>query len=277
MKKVLIGIAVVVVVIAGAGVYLFLSAGDIIKQVVEEVGSRATQTKVTLTTVDLSLKSGDAVLKGFVMGNPTGFNSSKAMSFGLISVKLDVESIASDPIVIKEVVIEKPEIIYELLPTGNSNVGAIQKNVDSFSKSMGAGGGPAAEKSDSASGRKMVIENLYIRDGRVGVSASFLQGRDLSVPLPTVHLKDVGKGKGGATPAEVADQLLTAISNSVTGAVSTLNLDKLKDAAEGAKKMLEGGAGGAKKMLEGAGGDATRKLDDATKGVGDSLKGLLGK
>jgi len=55
MKKVLIGIAALVVVVAGVGVYVYLSAGDIIKQVVEGVGSRATQTQVTLREVDLSL------------------------------------------------------------------------------------------------------------------------------------------------------------------------------------------------------------------------------
>ena len=113
-----------------------------------------------------------------------------------------------------------------------------------------------------------------MRDGKVGVSATFLQGKELSASLPTIHLKDIGKKEGGATPAEVADQLMTAITKSATSAVSALNLDKMMG---GAKKMLEGGAEGAKKMLEGGAGGATKTLEDATKGVGDTLKGLMGK
>ena len=73
MKKVLIGVIVVLVVIGGAGVYVFLNAGGIIKQIVEEVGSEATKTKVSLSEVDLSIQSGEAALKGFQMGNPSGF------------------------------------------------------------------------------------------------------------------------------------------------------------------------------------------------------------
>jgi uncharacterized protein involved in outer membrane biogenesis len=226
--------------------------------------------------VDLSIQSGEAALNGFTMGNPAGFNTPKAMSFGVVSVKLDTGSIASDTILIREVVIAKPEITYEL-GAGGSNIGAIQKNVDSFAKAAMGPGGAARKESDSAGGKKVVIENLYVRDGKISVSATFLQGKEMGAPLPTIHLKDIGKSKGGATPAEVADQLMTAITRSATSAVSALNLDKLKDAAEGAKKMLEGGAEGAKKMLEGGAGGATKTLEDATKGVGDSLKGLMGK
>jgi hypothetical protein len=271
MKKVLIGLVVVLVVIGGVGVYVFLSAGDIVKQVVEDVGSRATQTKVTLSGVDLSIQSGEAALKGFNMGNPTGFNSAKAMSFDLVSVKLDTGSLTGDTILVKEVVIARPEIIYEI-SGGGSNIGTIQKNVDSFAKAMGGGaGGGAAKKDESASGgKKVIIENLYVRDGKVSVSANFLQGKAMGAPLPAIHLKDIGKAKGGATPAEVADQLLTAISQSAAKAVNSLDLGKMmegaKGAAEGAKKMLEGGAGGAGKAI-----------DDTTKGVGDSIKGIFGK
>ena len=113
MKKVLIGVVVVLVVIGGAGVYVFLNAGGIIKQIVEEVGSEATKTKVSLSEVDLSIQSGEAALKGFQMGNPSGFQTPKAMSFGVVSVKIDPASVTQDVILIKEVVIAKPDITYE--------------------------------------------------------------------------------------------------------------------------------------------------------------------
>jgi hypothetical protein len=135
---------------------------------------------------------------------------------------------------------------------------------------MGAGGGSIEKSAESKGSKKVIIENLYVRDGQIGVSADFLQGKELNAGLPTIHLKDIGKEKKGATAAEVADQLLSEISKSATKVVSSLGVGKMMDAAKGA-------AEDAKKMLEGGGGDAKKMLDGAGKGVGDSIKGLFGK
>jgi len=270
MKKVLIGLAVVVVLIGGGLWYLLSGLDSIVKAAVEDVGSKATKTQVSLDSVKIEIREGKASLNGFRMTNPAGFKTPDAMRFNLVSVQVAPESVTKDVIVIKEVVIAAPQITYELGGAAGSNINAIQKNVDDFAKSMGAGGGGEAKSESSGGGKKVVIENLYLRDGKIGVSAAFLAGKQMNVPLPDIHLKDIGKKKGGATPAEVADQVLSAISSSATRAVDALGLDKMmgaaKGAAEGAKKMLESGAGGAEKTLDGV-----------TKGVGDSLKGVFGK
>jgi len=269
MKKLLIGLAVLVVVVVGVVAYVVLNSGSIVKAAIENVGSEATKTKVTLNDVKISLTSGEGSLIGFRMGNPTGFKTQEAMRFGEVSVKVDTGSVTKDVIVIKEVVIAQPQITYELAG-GGSNIQTIQKNVDEFAKKMGAGGGGQKPAEKSAGGKKVIIDNLYVRGGKIGVSAAFLAGKQMNVPLPDIHMKDIGKKKGGASPAEVADQLLSQISKSATGAVSGLGLDKMmgaaKDAASGAGKMLESGAGGAQKTLEGA-----------TQGIGDSIKGVFGK
>lgn len=272
MKKVLIGVVVVLLILGGGVVYVFMNAGGIIKQVVEDVGSEATQTKVSLNKVDLSIQSGEAALTGFQMGNPSGFKTAKAMSFGIVSVKIDPDSVTKDVIVVREIVIEKPEITYEFASAGGSNFDAIQRNVDAYAKSKGAGGGSGGNQQASSSegGKKVIIEQLYVRGGKIGVSADFLQGKDMSADLPTIHLTDIGKKSNGATAAEVADQLLTEINKSATRVVSSMGVGKMMDAAKGAM-------GGATKMMEGGGGDAKKMLDGASKGIGDSLKGVFGK
>lgn len=259
-RALLIGVAAVVLVVGGVGVFLYLSADSIVKATVEEVGSRATQTKVTLDSVKLSLASGEGALNGFRMGNPEGFKTESAMRFGIVSVKLDIGSLTQDAILIKEVVIAAPQITYELGAGGGSNIAAIQKNVDAFAKSMAAGQGgakPAADKADE--GKKVIIENLYIRDGKIGVAASMLGDKRMDAPLPTIHLKDIGKDKGGASPAEVADRILTSISQSAAKVVGSLGVDKMMD------KAKEGAAG------------ATKAIEDRTQGVGDKVKGLFGR
>jgi len=270
-RTLLIGIAAVVVIVVGAVILLYSNIDSIVKAAVEEAGSRATKTTVTLQSVKISPTSGEGTLNGFRMGNPEGFKTESAIRFGTVSVKIDVGSLTRDAVLVKEVIIAAPQITYELAGSG-SNIATIQKNVEDFAGASGAGKPGEAKPAPAASedGKKVIIENLYIRDGKVGVSATFLGGKQMSVPLPAIHLKDIGKEKGGASPAEVAEKILTSISDGAKKAVDSLGLDKMMDKAregvEGTKKLLEGGAGGAQKTIE-----------EGTKGVGDAVKGLFNR
>ncbi|MFT5440519.1 MAG: hypothetical protein ACI9MJ_002393 [Alphaproteobacteria bacterium] len=263
MKKMLIGVAIVAVLAIGGVVYFASNLDSLIKTAVEKFGSEATKTKVTLSSVDLSLQSGAAALNGFRMGNPAGFKTDKAMSFGTVSIKIDPASLTSEIIVIKEVVISGPDITYES-GDGGSNFDVIQKNVDAYAKSLGAGGGDKKEAEEEG-GKKIIIEHLYVRDGKVALNSPLLLGKTVSVPLPDIHLKDIGKKEKGATPAQVAGKLMDEISGSIAGAG--------KAGVASAAKMAKDAMDGAKKMLEGAGSGAGNAVDDATK----SIKGLFGK
>ena len=256
MKKVLIGVAVIVVVVAIA-VYWFVGNLDsLVKTAIETYGSDITKTEVTLDKVELSPTSGAGSLSGLTMGNPAGFESDHAFKLGQVSVALDTESIGGDTIVIKEVVIAAPSVTYEIGSAG-SNIDAIRKNVEAYT------GGGSSGGDQKESDVKLVIENLYIRDGNVNVSASALGGKSLGAPLPAIHLKDIGKKSGGASPGEVTNQIIKAVSSGATQAVGTLNLDKVLGGATGvAKDAVEKGKGA---------------LEKGKDSVGRTLNKLLGK
>lgn len=268
MKKgLMIGGGIVVVAVVGIVIFVFSSIDSLIKAAVEEFGSRATKTQVTLDEVEISAISGKGALRGFTMGNPAGFKTASAIRLGEIKIDMDVGSVTEDTVIIREILIVGPEITYELA-SGGSNLDAIRKNVQDFT-----GGGkaaPAASGEKEEGGKKLIIENLIIRGGKVNVSATFLKGKTMTVPLPAIHLKDIGKKEGGATPGEVIEMIMAKVTSSASGAVSSLNLGKAMDAAkagaEGAKKMLESGAGGAT--------DALKKTGDS---IGGAIKGLFGK
>lgn len=108
MKKVLIGLVVLVVVVA-VGVFVFLgNLNDIVRAAVEKVGSDMTQTNVVLDEVDIELTSGKGALRGFRVTNPKGFSDDDAFKFDEVSVAIDLSSVRSDPVVIKEVIIKAP-------------------------------------------------------------------------------------------------------------------------------------------------------------------------
>jgi hypothetical protein len=76
-------------------------------------------------------------------------------------------------------------------------------------------------------GKKLVIEHIYIRGGTISVSASMLQGRKITSPLSDLHLKDIGKEEGGASPGEVVNEVITAVQDAATKSVASLNIEGL--------------------------------------------------
>jgi hypothetical protein len=214
-----------------------------------------------------------------VVGNPDGFNTDYAFSLGNISVRIDGSTLTSDTIRIIEVVVDEPSVIYEL-GNGSSNIATIQRNVEAFvqrvSGPTGAGGSDGGTSGSGAAdegGTKIIIDDVYVRNGDVGVSAGFLQGKKLSASLPEIHLTDIGKDDGGATPAEVASEILTAINTSVFKAVSGLNVDGLLQGVGDLGKGVVGAVGGA---VGGAATTGGAKLKEGADALGGAVKGLFG-
>jgi len=266
-KKIAIGVVVLLVVVGIAAYFLFSNLPGLIKAAIEKYGTAATQAEVTLDKVDLSLTTGEGDLIDLKVGNPKGFATPGAMSVGKVAIKVDTSSVTGNgPIVIHEIDIEKPSVTYERTDSG-SNIDTIQQNAAAYAGG-GSGGSqpaPAATSGDSgSSGRKVIIENLYVRDGEIGISHSLLKGKVLSAPLPTIHLTNIGKNSGGATPAQVADQVLGAIgseASKVSVAALEKNLGSLKGVVgDQVKGVIPGGGGG------GTGG-----------GIGGAAKSLFGK
>jgi len=266
------GGAVALIAVAAIAVTVLLSnIGSLIKAAVETYGREALQAKVTLAEADVSVKGGQGRLAGLVVGNPQGFATPAALRLGEVKVTLDTARTTKDVIVLKEVLIAAPQVTYEMA-SGGSNFDALQKNAQSYAQKMGAGGAKKDEK--KGEGPKLIIDNLYVRDGKVGVSHALLKGKQLDAPLPNIHLKDIGKEKKGATPEEVGERLMASISQGARNAAGTLNIDKLIGEASG---LAKGAAEGAAKAAGEAAQGATKALEGAAGAAGDTMKKLLGK
>lgn len=275
MKKIALAVAILVIAIAGAVYYFASNLDSIVKAVIERYGSEATQASVTLKSVKLSVTEGSGQLSSLAVKNPKGFSGADAITLGDIKVALDLSTLQSNTIVVKDVTILQPSVLYEYAG-GGANLQALQKNVQSYAAKFSGGktepnksAGDPGQAASKQPEKKLIIENLVIRDGKVAVTHQALQGRTLSTSLPTIQLKDIGKDKGGATPAEVADKVIGAISAQASR-VATAELQKQ------AGDLLKNQAGG---LLGGATGGATGGSTGGTGGgsTTDKLKGLLGK
>jgi len=233
MKKILLGIAVVVLLgIAGGAWWLYSSLDSLVASAIRKYGPEITGVSVKLSGVSIKPADGTAALRGLVVGNPKGYQTDHALSLGEISMTLDIGSLTRDVILIKQISIIKPEVTYEYA-SGGSNLDAIQRHVDNYvAEKTGGKGGPK----DKGPGKKLIIDHVYIKDAKASVSAEILKGKAISVPLPDLHLRDIGRKSNGATAGETAKQVLGAITQSVTQATDSLNLG---GAVESVKKSAE--------------------------------------
>ena len=155
-------------------------------------------------------------------------------------------------------------ITYEL-GSGGSNIDAIQKNIENYLGASGDSGSTqeaTSKAEDEGEGTKLVIESLIIRSSKIKVSATLPKGKTLDAPLPDIHLTDIGKDDGGASPGDVVEEVIASLKESVGAGVAGLNLDALlggvggaaKTATEGLKSGAEGAAGAVQEGAEKVGG-----------------------
>jgi hypothetical protein len=232
MKRALIiGGLVVVAIVVGIAYTLYTSLDSIIEAAIEKYGSQYTGTEVRVDGVNLDLTSGKGAITGFSVANPAGFETATAIEVGTIAISVDIGSVTEDPIVIKEILIEKPKVTYEIGPDGN-NIDAIAKNVGSATGS-GAGtqdGGKSDDKAGSGAGAqdgggpKLIIGDLYVKGGEVGISATALKGKTMTANLDDIHLRNIGKDEGGATPEQVAGIITASLVKWVGVALKTVDL-----------------------------------------------------
>lgn len=240
MRK-MVWIGLVVVVLIGGGAWWLLSSLDrIVASAIRSYGPEITQVDVKLGSVKIQPADGRAALYQLELGNPKGFATPKALSVGQISMVLDVATLTQDVVRIKELTIEQPNITYELGGNG-SNLDVLQRNVEAYVASKKGSAQPA---SGSQTEKKVVIDHLYIKGASAQVSAPLLKGKALTVPVPDLHLRDIGKKSGGATVGEASRQVFSAMTQSVKRGVSSLKLgalvDGVKDGAGSVSESVKG-------------------------------------
>lgn len=262
MRKLLIVLGVIVVLVVGGLFYVAGQAGGIIQSAVSTFGPDVIKAPVSLADVSVDVIGGKASLSGLVIGNPEGFKSDYAISVGRMQVALDVMSVMSDKVVIDTVEIDAPKLIYELGP-GGGNIATIQKNAEATAASYGLD----TTANEGAAGPTVVIHDLVIRDATVKLAATVLGGKGATVPLPDIHLSEIGAGDKGASPAEVAREILRAISGAVTKAVTS---DKVKGLLKGV--TTTGGNVGVE-----VGEKTKKKVNKAAKKAKKKLKSLFKK
>ena len=261
---------------AGILVVLFLvlqfALGTIIRQTVVAAAPSFLGTEVAISNIHTRIFSGAVSIDGMVVGPPEGFDAN-VFELSKFKLDLDVASLlrSSEPIHIREILIENPKVAYEVKGLGHTNLQAILDKLESAEKEEMK---KEEEKPEEEKGRKVVIDRFTFKDGKVKVAV--WDGKGANVPLPDIVLTDIGKKSGGATGLEVTGQILRQISvGTVKAAVEAVGdvagfaIDVVKDvggAAVDAAKGVGEAVGNAAKAVGGAigsifGGDDDKEQD----------------
>jgi len=230
-------IAVIVLLIVAVSI-VALNLDRIVKSGVETYGPQITKVSVTLDEIHIGLTTGSAKVKGLVIGNPDGCKSPEAIRIGTASVGVNSFSILSDKIVVRSIAIDAPEITFEG-GLGGNNLSKILDNVNGAAQT----GGPVVTNSagQSKPAKKIEVDDFLITGAKVHVILTQLGGKEMTLPLPEIHLTDLGKGSDGLTPTEltraVLSKILTETTKAVGSEISNLGLTK------GAEQLKQTGQG----------------------------------
>ncbi|MDN5872516.1 MAG: AsmA family protein [Nitrococcus sp.] len=247
--KILFGIVgTVAVIVIILFVVLFLTLDRSLKYAVEEYGPSVTGTPVNLDEVKLALFSGNAELHGLKIGNPEGFESPYAFKLGDLKVNLVPESLASDTIVVKELVVGGASLNAEF-DGMKSNLKQILDNVKQSAGSSGQEQQPAPE-AGTGKPKKFIVQEFRFTGGEVSVLSDVANVKQ-TASIPGFAIHDIGSAEGGVTVAELTKVLLQPIINK---AIEQAKAKALQQASEQIKEKVQ------------------EKVQDK---VGETLKGLM--
>lgn len=255
MKKILIRICialVVLVVLAALAVHFFLDSA--VKKGVETIGPKLTKVDVKLDGVHISLLSGSGKIKGLMVGNPEPYKTPHSISVGTASLELKPGSLLSDKLIIKSINVEAPEITFEG-GLGGNNLSKILANLNETTSGPGGTNASAGTtpKEQQKANKKLEVDDFTITGAKLQANITDLGGKTMTVPLPTIHLTNLGTGPEGITASELAKEVLSAIEKESAKAVASSASDIGKAAENFTKGMGKNGSGAVSNVTQGIG------------------------
>jgi hypothetical protein len=271
--KILYVVLIVVVVLAAAAVIsVGLFANSALKFGIETAGTKALNVGVKVGEVDLSILGGSLDLENLVIDNPPGYQHKTLLELGQGRVAVDIGSLLSDTVNIKEVKLDSVNVTLEQRGISGNNLQDIIKSLPK--------GEVAEEKPKEAepSGKKLRIGTLELTNVTVKAKLLPVPGKadTVTLKLAPIVMKDLG-GEEKVDVAKLSAKILRAIAKGVaeqgagvlpddmTSAMKTTLSETMelgKTAAEEGRKAIEEGTGAGKKIIEGLGGLLKKKEEE---------------
>jgi len=225
MKKLIIGVVLGIIILL---VILSFSIDGIVKGAIESTGSKVLGTQVTVQNVALSLFNGSGTIKGLVVANPTGFKEPYLFKLGTVNVAMSIPSLLSDTIVVKNVSISHPNIMFET-NANTSNMKTVLKHIE---QSTGNNTTHATNskihkthktKQPTGPFKNLIIQHLSLT--KAVVKGNLGELATVHMQIPDVVLHDIG-GKQGISVKSATQQIIHALTNTLSHAKTQVKATK---------------------------------------------------
>jgi len=268
MKKIILGLVLVIVIAGGIGIYYLLTNLDaLVKAAIEKHGSEATQTAVRVDNVKINIQEGSGAILGLTIRNPTGFDLPNAFSLAKIKIAIDYKSLKEQPYVIDEITVRAPQIFFEINNDKKNNLNELKKKL-SIGKSPDKSS-QEVKQSDSSEPR-LIIKRIRFTDGNMKAMIAPLDNKKYELKMPTLLMSNLG-GKKGLTPSELANEIIARLIDQAKKEIREKGLDAEMDKLKAkAKEKVDAEKNKLKEK-------ADDKLEQEKKKTEDKLKGLLNK
>ena len=262
MKKLLLGL-VVLVVLLGGGVLLILSNLDaLVKTAIESYGSAAVGTQVSVGSVEISLTEGAASIRYFSIANPEGFSDNPMLSFSELSVSLDLNNLNAENIGIVLISSTDPFVSYE---RANCTT-----NIDVMSQRLAGEGPQEPEDAGTESEIRLQIGEVSIRNIQANIS-------DERLPTPArVSLGDIDLQNLSGTPAEITQQILTPVMGQLARNAGQAFLNLASDLFTGGAEQLGETVEQGRQQVEDIVDEGRHQVEDISEDLREGLGNLFG-
>lgn len=206
MKKILIGLVIIILALSGAAYYVLSDLNSLVKNQIEKHGSSALHTSVSVSDVNIKLMDGLGEINGFSVANPKGFSQTAALSFKTIRLDIGTDNISEMPIIIEEITIDSVATLYELNAQAKGNLNVLLEQLTSGSSSDST---TSKESNDAASEKsdvRIVVKKLVIKDTKLALDLTALGDKKYDETLPTFAVNNIG-GTQGLPPAELGQAI----------------------------------------------------------------------
>src|SRR5271165_7037667 len=95
------------------------------------------------------------------------------------------------------------------------------ENVNGFAKGGGKTATNAPATAASQPGKKIEVDDFLISGAKVHVHLTDLGGKEMTLPLPDIHLTDLGTNTDGITPADLTRAVLKSVTSATVKAVAS--------------------------------------------------------
>lgn len=273
----------IVVILAALAVSLF--ANKALDVAIESAGTKALNVGVSVSEVDLSILRGKLGIRELVINNPPGYQHDKLLELGHGQITVNTRSLLSDVVNIEDLKLDGVNVVLEQRGVSGNNLQDILKDLPGED-----------EQTSEPGGKKLHIDNLEITNIEVRVKLLPVPGKIDTLPLKLtpIRMADLG-GKDDLDTMALSRKVLLAIAGGIAerGAgllpdemlgslVSELGkLGAVPDALlKTGGKLLEASSGAGKQATDTGrkiGEGVIKGVGDVGKGIGDGLKGLLGR